>query len=70
MQNAVIDALSHLGIHHLDMALSPERIWTAIEDARNGRPVGVWSDPPAAMNAKPAGEGGPSAEDLEAASGI
>jgi aerobic carbon-monoxide dehydrogenase large subunit len=70
VQNAVIDALSYLGVRHLDMALTPERIWTAIEDAKNGRPVGAWSDPPAAMNAKRAGADGPSAEDLEAASGI
>ncbi|HEY2303749.1 MAG TPA: molybdopterin cofactor-binding domain-containing protein, partial [Acidimicrobiales bacterium] len=70
VQNAVIDALSHLGIRHLDMALSPQRIWAAIEDARLGRPVGAWTDPPAAMYAKPAGSDGPSADDLEAASGI
>jgi carbon-monoxide dehydrogenase large subunit len=28
--NAVIDALSHLGVRHLDMPLTPERIWQAI----------------------------------------
>ncbi len=31
VQNAVIDALSHLGVRHLDMPLSPERVWKAIE---------------------------------------
>jgi carbon-monoxide dehydrogenase large subunit len=30
VQNAVIDAVSHLGIHHIDMPLTPERVWTAI----------------------------------------
>jgi carbon-monoxide dehydrogenase large subunit len=70
VQNAVIDALSHLGIRHLDMALSPERIWAAIDEAHSGRPLRAWSDPPAAMHARPPGQGGPSAEDLEAASGI
>ncbi|WP_419927896.1 xanthine dehydrogenase family protein molybdopterin-binding subunit [Candidatus Poriferisocius sp.] len=30
VQNAVIDALSHLGIRHLDMPASPEKVWTAI----------------------------------------
>ena len=30
VQNAVIDALSHLGIRHLDMPTSPEKIWNAI----------------------------------------
>ena len=31
-QNAVIDAISHLGIDHLDMPLTPQRIWSAISD--------------------------------------
>jgi len=31
--NAVIDALSHLGVRHLDMPLAPERVWRAIRDA-------------------------------------
>jgi len=30
--NAVIDALSPLGIRHLDMPLTPEKIWRAIRD--------------------------------------
>jgi carbon-monoxide dehydrogenase large subunit len=32
--NAVIDAVSHLGIKHLDMPLTPERIWRAIAAAQ------------------------------------
>jgi carbon-monoxide dehydrogenase large subunit len=28
--NAVIDAVSHLGVHHLQMPCSPERIWRAL----------------------------------------
>ncbi len=36
IQNAVIDALSHLGVRHLDMPLSAERVWRAIQDARAG----------------------------------
>ncbi|MDB5547940.1 MAG: carbon monoxide dehydrogenase [Tardiphaga sp.] len=32
--NAVIDALSDYGIKHLDMPLTPERIWRAIQDAK------------------------------------
>jgi len=31
--NAVIDALSELGIEHLDMPLTPERLWAAIRTA-------------------------------------
>jgi carbon-monoxide dehydrogenase large subunit len=34
VQNAVIDALAHLGVRHVDMPLHGERVWRAIEDAR------------------------------------
>jgi carbon-monoxide dehydrogenase large subunit len=33
VQNAVVDALAHLGVHHLDMPLAPERVWRAITGA-------------------------------------
>jgi aerobic carbon-monoxide dehydrogenase large subunit len=36
VQNAVIDAVSHLGITHIDMPTSPQRVWRAISDAANG----------------------------------
>src|SRR5213078_671877 len=32
--NAVMDALSPLGIRHLDLPLRPERIWRAIQEAK------------------------------------
>jgi carbon-monoxide dehydrogenase large subunit len=28
--NAVVDALSHLGVKHLDMPYTPERVWRAM----------------------------------------
>jgi carbon-monoxide dehydrogenase large subunit len=31
--NAVVDALSPLGVRHIDMPLTPFRVWTAIQDA-------------------------------------
>jgi carbon-monoxide dehydrogenase large subunit len=31
VQSAVVDALSHLGIRHVDMPTSPERVWRAIQ---------------------------------------
>ena len=34
--NAVIDALSHLGVRHLDMPLTPEKVWRAIQSAQTG----------------------------------
>ncbi len=33
VQNAVVDALGHLGVRHVDMPLSSERVWRAIRDA-------------------------------------
>ena len=34
-QSAVIDALAHLGVRHIDMPLTPLRVWEAIEAARS-----------------------------------
>ena len=34
--NAVIDALSPLGIHHLDMPYTPQTVWRAIQGAKGG----------------------------------
>ncbi len=34
--NAVVDALSPLGITHIDMPLTPHRVWQAIQDAKKG----------------------------------
>jgi carbon-monoxide dehydrogenase large subunit len=34
VQSAVIDALSHLDVRHIDMPLTPERVWTAITATR------------------------------------
>ena len=31
--NAVVDALSHLGVHHVDMPATPNRIWRVIQNA-------------------------------------
>ncbi len=33
VQNAVIDAVAHLGVRHIDMPTSPMRVWRAINDA-------------------------------------
>ena len=32
--NAIVDALSDLGVRHVEMPATPERVWRAIEDAR------------------------------------
>jgi aerobic carbon-monoxide dehydrogenase large subunit len=36
-QNAVIDAVSHLGVRHIDMPVTPEKVWAAMSEAREGR---------------------------------
>lgn len=46
VQNAVIDALSHLGIRHLDLPCTPERVWSAIRDAEAGHTAEPWREPP------------------------
>ncbi len=35
-QSAVVDALSHLGVRHIDIPLTPERVWDAIAGATVG----------------------------------
>ena len=34
--NAVVDALSHLGVRHLDMPLTPEKVWRTIQENSEG----------------------------------
>jgi aerobic carbon-monoxide dehydrogenase large subunit len=34
VQNAVIDALAHLGVAHIDIPTTPQRVWQAINDAK------------------------------------
>ncbi len=46
VQNAVVDALSHLGVRHIDTPLSPERVWRAIRAAADGTLPSPWSPPP------------------------
>jgi carbon-monoxide dehydrogenase large subunit len=36
VQNAVIDAVSHLGVRHIEMPCTPERVWRAIREAQRG----------------------------------
>jgi aerobic carbon-monoxide dehydrogenase large subunit len=33
VHNAVIDALAHLGVRHIDMPTTPEKVWNAIQEA-------------------------------------
>jgi carbon-monoxide dehydrogenase large subunit len=45
VQNAVIDALAHLGVRHIDMPCTPERIWAALRQAERFGPIDPWSEP-------------------------
>jgi carbon-monoxide dehydrogenase large subunit len=36
VQNAIIDAVSHLGVRHVDMPVTSRRVWQAIQEARAG----------------------------------
>jgi carbon-monoxide dehydrogenase large subunit len=39
--NAVNDALAPLGVRHLDMPVTPSRVWQAMTAARDGTPIGA-----------------------------
>ena len=50
VQNAVIDALAHLGVRHIDLPCTPERVWRTIIAARNGTLPDPWREPPAVFD--------------------
>jgi carbon-monoxide dehydrogenase large subunit len=57
IQNAVIDAVRHLGVRHIDMPCTPERVWAAIAAA--GRGDGdPWREPPTVFATLPKGDTG------------
>jgi carbon-monoxide dehydrogenase large subunit len=64
----VIDALSHLGVRHLDMPLTPERVWRAIEaaSADPARLSSHWREPPAVFATLPRTGGRDAAESHQA----
>jgi carbon-monoxide dehydrogenase large subunit len=57
VQNAVVDALSHLGVRHVDMPCTPERVWRALQSAGTSPSNGVgndpWREPPAVFGSLP-----------------
>ena len=67
VQNAVVDALSHLGVRHVDMPCTPERIWRAIADAANGGATPSWREPPAVLATLPVrgAKAAPAAADID-----
>jgi carbon-monoxide dehydrogenase large subunit len=53
VQNAVVDALAPLGVRHVDMPLTPDRVWRTIRDAEAGTLPDPWSEPPAVFATLP-----------------
>ncbi len=45
IQNAVIDAVSHLGVRHIDMPCTAQNVWNAIQAAAAGN-ADPWREPP------------------------
>jgi carbon-monoxide dehydrogenase large subunit len=35
VQNAVVDALAHFGVTHIDMPVNGERVWRALQEAKS-----------------------------------
>jgi len=46
VQNAVVDALKHLGVKHVDLPCTPDRVWREIRSPRSD----VWREPPGAFD--------------------
>ena len=45
VQNAIIDAVAHLGVRHIDMPASPQRVWAALRAASASASAGDGSAP-------------------------
>jgi len=56
--NAVVDALSPLGIRHIDMPLTPERVWNAMQAAKNAAATGGTNGNPASADGNQPGQPG------------
>jgi aerobic carbon-monoxide dehydrogenase large subunit len=65
VQNAVVDALAHLGVRHVDMPCTAERVWRAIQDAEAGSPASPWREPPAFFASLPVKGARPAAADID-----
>jgi carbon-monoxide dehydrogenase large subunit len=56
VQNAVIDALAHLGVRHIDLPCTSERVWQALCHAEAGTLPDPWSEPPSVFERLAAGQ--------------
>ncbi len=69
VQSAVVDAVSHLGVRHIDMPCTPQRVWATIDAARAGTLPDPWREPPSVFDELAAGQEA-DAEGLAAAESI
>ena len=56
VQNAVIDAVAHLGVRHIDLPCTSQRMWQTIRDAEAGTLADPWSEPPSVFARLAAGQ--------------
>jgi carbon-monoxide dehydrogenase large subunit len=56
VQNAVIDALGHLGVRHIDLPCTSQRVWQTIRDAEAGTLADPWVEPPSVFSRLAAGQ--------------
>ena len=56
VQNAVIDALAHLGVRHIDLPCTSQTVWQTIRDAEAGTLPDPWVEPPAIFARLAAGQ--------------
>lgn len=69
VQNAIIDALSHLGVRHIDLPCTSQRVWQTIQSADLGKLPDPWREPPSIFERLEAGKAIDEAS-LRAAEGI
>jgi carbon-monoxide dehydrogenase large subunit len=69
VQNAVIDALAHLGVRHIDLPCTSHVVWRTIRDAEAGTLADPWVEPPRIFASLAAGQAVDEAG-LNAAEGI
>ncbi len=65
VQNAVVDAVSYLGVRHIEMPCTSERVWQAIQTARAGGDTSPWREPPAFFAALPMRGAKPATADID-----
>ena len=70
IQNAVIDALAHLGVRHIDMPCTPERVWAAMRDGAGRHAPRSVARAAGGVLARASTADAPDEADIDAAEGI